>query len=366
MKLHHAILRLAFRAMMRREPPSPPFAPDRVRGILLVAVTAIGDTLMSTPAVRAVRLAFPRSKVTALVGPASEAVLRGSPRIDAFIRHPGRVNAGFVLALPRLLKELRGPGFDLVIILRANDPDAGPLAYMTRAPWRMGWRESAFSFLFTFPARTRWSTVHVTDVLLNNLMPLSVRPDHRRLEMFLTDEDRAEADGVVPRRSGEVLVALHPFGSKANKRWPAPNAKAFSSIISGLGYSPVIIGGRAEAAAAAEIAAASGAAAAAGRLSIRGSAALIERSVVVVSTDSGPMHMAQALGVPTVALFGPDRLEVSGPVNEGDAAIQKGLDCVPCSERSCRRPEVECMKSITPEEVADAVIKRLEGSPARR
>jgi ADP-heptose:LPS heptosyltransferase len=136
-------------------------------------------------------------------------------------------------------------------------------------------------------------------------------------------------------------------------------------MIEELGYVPVIIGGSSEAAEAAAMAAGAGAAAlsAAGALSIRGSAALIEGSALVVSTDSGPMHIAGALKIPTIALFGPDDAVRTGPLNPGDVVIQKELECVPCREKECRLPTVECMESITAEEVGAHIRKRLS-SPA--
>jgi ADP-heptose:LPS heptosyltransferase len=361
-KIHHSILRLIFSRISRNDAAPPPFSAAEVRNVLIINTTAIGDTLMCTPAIRAIRKGLPGARITALASASARSVLDGSAHIDAFIKYPGRINLGYLFKIPGLVSELRRFKFDLVIELHATDPDKGPLSYMTGARWRMGSERSLNSFLYTHRVPPYLPGVHTVRVALKNLALLGIEDDGSQMELFLNDADRAEASRAFPSLAEEKYITIHPFGSKANKWWPEKNVKEFCALLKGLGYVPIIIGGSSEARGAAEIASGTGAISAAGALSIRGSAALIEKSALLVTTDSGPMHIAGALKVPTIALFGADDPVRTGPLNPGDVVIQKELDCVPCRERKCRYPAVECMESITPEEVFDEVKKRLSQS----
>ena len=151
-------LRWAFKLWVgvRPEPvhAADSFVPSQAGRVLLVCTTALGDTLLSTPAIRAVRSACPKACISVLASPAAREVLRFSPRIDELIPHRGKVDLRSLLTLPRLVRLLRRQRFDLAIVLHANDPDIAPLTYMSGAPYRMGWRESRLGFLFTDPVAT--------------------------------------------------------------------------------------------------------------------------------------------------------------------------------------------------------------------
>jgi len=363
-KLHHSILRIIFSAVSKNDPPPPPLRADRVKNILIVNTTAIGDTLLSTPAIRNIRKNFPKAVITALASKSAEPVLQGNPRVDGIIEYPGRINLRYMLKLPALVRKLRKGRFDLAVVLHANDPDTGPLVYITGAPWRMkiNWEETKFPFLYSFPVKAAPPEGHEVDIKLRNLGSYGIKAGGRDLELFLTDADHKEAavfaDKLKKNKKGFIVV--HPFGSKRNKWWDSANVERFCGLVAEkFGFTPVLIGGAGEAPFAEGMAKASGAVSAAGKLSIRGSAALIYNSELIVTTDSGPMHMAQALHVPTVALFGPDDHEATGPVNKNDIVIRKELPCAPCREKTCRYPQNDCMRSITPEEVLDSVQKRL-------
>jgi len=99
-------------------------------------------------------------------------------------------------------------------------------------------------------------------------------------------------------------------------------------------------------------------ASAAGETSLRELAALYEKASVLLTTDSGPMHLAAAVGTPVVALFGPTSPERTGPYGEGHVVIRKDMDCSPCFRKACET--MECMKTIRVEEVFEAVRERIE------
>lgn len=363
-KLHHSVLKRIFRTISEKEPLPPEYSPEKIKKILIVNTTAIGDTLLSTPAIRAIRKGFPGAKITALASRAAHSILLRNPNIDSFVVHPGRVNLKYLVRLPLLIKNLKKGSFDLVIVLHANDPDAGPLAYMTGASWRMGFEESGFAFLFTMPIKTRSSIEHVIDVQLKNIGGLGLSPVGRHMEFFLDQDDVAEARPFVERlkKGKKGFIALHPFGSNKNRWWPAERAREFIALFAkSADYSIVIIGGKKEKDEAEGLIKGTEAVSIAGELSIRGAAALIREAALMVTTDSGPMHIAQAMGVPSVVLFGPADPIITGPICEEDIVIQKDLSCAPCLKKQCSLERVECMWAISAKEVFEAALKRLKG-----
>lgn len=361
-KLHHSILKSVFSFISRNDPPPHPFDKEKVRKILLINTTAIGDTLLTTPAIRAIKKTFPSAHTAALVSRSAGEVLKGSPHIDEFITYPGRLGLKYVLKLPVLVGRLRA-GFDLAVVLDGNDPDIGPLAYLTGAPWRMGWEESRFSFLFTMPVKTHVSGKHIVDTELDCLKALGIEPSGRGLELFLTDDDfRAAEKYAWLYEKGKSFISIHPFGSKKNKWWPEENVIKFVKLAEKKGFGSVVFGGEKEAETARRIASGSSAISTAGKLTLRGSAALMKKSALVVTTDSGLLHIAQALNIPTVALFGPDDPLITGPVNAGDIVIRKEAGCVPCRKKTCAFPEEDCMGSLKAEDVFEKAMKRLSGT----
>ncbi len=329
-------LRVFFRAVARPSPETvPPFDVEAIRRILLINTTALGDTLMSTPAIRAVRKAYPRAFIAALASPPAREVLLHNPSLDEVLPHPGKVDLPYLFRLPVLLHVLRSRRFDLAVVFHANDPDAAPLAYLSGAPHRMGWRESQLSFLFTHPVPGRLPGVHTVDLRLRNLEVLSIAPQGRELEIFLRPEE--EDRGQVMARSlgleGRSFIAVHPFGNKKDRWWPVGHVVDLTRrLIDAYGVQVLIVGGPKETVIAQAIADQSGGVSLAGCSTIRETAALLKRCALMISTDSGPMHLAQAIDVPTLALYGPSDPTLTGPIRFRSLVIAKDCSTAPCME----------------------------------
>lgn len=345
---------MAFRFDRRR----PSYKAEDVKSILLLNTTAIGDTLFCTPAIRALRRAFRGAKITSFVSPAAKEVLWNNPHIDRLVDCPGRVNLPFFLKLPWILRNLRKDKFDLSIVLDSNDMEAGPFSYLSGAPVRIGWRESKFAFLFTILMPKRTGGLHVVDRRLKTLEVIGVKSDGGTPEVFLTGEEINRADTVIREAglSGETLAGIHPFGARRNRWWPEEYAVSLCNQLSGkYGLRLIIFGGKKEMPFAQRIAERTKgrALAAAGRFKIRESAALMKKCDFLVSPDSGPLHLAQAVGTPVIALFGPADPAVTGPSGEKKIVLRKETDCSPCNVYDCAH--VSCMKAIAVEDVIAAL-----------
>jgi len=353
-----SLLKGAFSLALQFDGRSPSYKSEDIRNILLLNTTAMGDTLLSTPAIRAVRKAFPDAIISSLVSPTAKEILINNPNIDRFIDYPGRVNLPFFFRLPGILRDLRRDRFDLSIVLDSNDPEAGPFSYLSGAPVRIGWQESRLSFLFTIPVRKRIEGLHVVDIKLKALESIGVRSDIRIPEIFLTEKEDTAADELLRREglSVEGFFGLHPFGAKKNRWWPEGYVISLATILfEKYGLRAILFGGIKEMPLAERMALGmkKRPLVVAGKVGIRESAALIKRCSFLVSPDSGPMHLAQAVGTPTIALFGPTDPNLTGPTGEKNIVIRKEMECSPCKDYDC--PHLSCMKAIGVDDVLMAI-----------
>ena len=351
-------LKAIFRPMAVFHRSAPSWNPRSIRSILIVNTTAMGDTLLSTPAIRAIRGTFPKAKMTALVSRAAKEVLLHNPHIDRMIEQPGRVDLPFLFHLPKLLKTIRDEKCDLAVILDGNDPEAVPLSYLSGARYRVGWAGSQLGFLLTHPVDFNRSNQHHIEVWHEHLSALGIKPQGIEMELTLSSEEKEGAERTLAARDllGRPRVGLHPFAKKlSGKEWPFDRVIELANRLSGQGFQPILFGGKQEKKVADEMVlkANKRLISFAGDHSIRETMALIARCDLFVSLDSGPMHISQALGVPTVALFGPSDPRVSGPLMTSAVVLKKEFSCSPCGRAPCPH-QVACMHAIEVREVIEA------------
>lgn len=338
---------------------------ERVRTVLVVKFWGVGNWALLRPVLADVRARFPSARLVGVTLEGNRALAQDVVDDLVLVRPDGLLRtvadlARAVLAVRRLRPEL---SLDFEQFASAG----ALLARAAAVPQRVG---------FSSGARGR-------DALLTVRVPF--RRDRHAARSF---RDLAEAAGVpagpyVPgglapseagvaevdallagRDRGRPVVVLHP-GSGDNfpgRRWsPAGFAAVGRLAAGGHGALVVVTGSRGEAPLVADVAArvGPGAVAAAGRLGLAGLVALLARAAAVVSNDTGPVHLASALGRPVLALFGPNTPVVYGPLAEGSVAFWKALPCSPCltveSYRSSRCRLPTCMAAIPTGEVATAL-----------
>ena len=355
------ILRSLFLLVHKIRPTQQPSAINLncVHRVLLVITTAVGDTLMCTPAVRAIRKALPNADISVMVDRRRIQLLSENPHIDRIIIYPGKFKR-----LKRLLRELRSVNADLAIILYANDPDIVPLVYLSGAPVRVGWAESKFAFLMTHPVPRPAEKIHFIEHrgLMTEAVGISL--DSIQMELYPSSKDEVYIDRYLQRGNIGVrdqLIALHPFGTRESKWWPEENVidllKAFSIHPEFMFF---LIGSKDEKKAIERILACSpkNVQPTADGLDIGKIAALLHRAKLFIGTDSGPMHMAAALNIPRVELFGPTLPEMYSSENGEVIRLQTQVNCLrPCEKKSCEEPK--CMKQILPETVYLSALRLL-------
>lgn len=336
------------------------FDKNAAERILLVSTTAIGDTLLSTPAIRAVRKSYPKAYIAVLAHEKRKEILDENPYIDELITYRGKYKKSI-----GLIKKLRAGKFDAGVVLHGNDPDIVPILYLAGIPMRVGWGESRFSFLLTHTYHRPTEPTHLIRIRLNTAKVIGIPDAGDKMDLFLSDKEKnfiaeyLRAKNVAEKK----IIGIHPFGSHGSKHWPhlgefiARAAKAHPDCAF------FVVGGDKEKPFAEKVRRGIGADNkniffVPGELTLRQSAALISRCSCFVTTDSGPMQMSLSLDVPTIVLAGPTDMRRTGPLDrDRHIVVQKEVPCRPCDMKEC--DDMRCMELIGVDDVIAAARKFL-------
>jgi lipopolysaccharide heptosyltransferase II len=333
---------------------------------LIVSTTGVGDTLWATPAIRALKETYPGSSIGVLTSPAGGEILKGNPHIDEYFIF--REGLAGILSLPRLIKKLRQNKYGIAFIFHASDRLLWPLSYMAGPSEIIGLEgeNKGLDFILT-QCLAKFQTIHGIEKRLRLVQAAGAYSRQSRLRLYLNGQDRSRAlrfledNGIDPYSK---LIGLHPGAQKSFKCWPLKNFAAVGNALSEkLGCRILITGdGEEKALAAKLVSEIKNACSAAGQLSLRETAALIEKMDLFITNDSGPMHMASALATPTIALFCPTDPALCGPyLDDRCRVIAKPKTCFPCKGKNCDQPV--CMEQICPEEVVTTAVRIFGSSP---
>ena len=335
--------------------------------ILVMETGLIGELLAVTPVLRAIGKAHPSADVTVMVRPGSAPVLVGSPYVTKLLPLVGRERKGF-LGVMRLASWVRSRNFDAVLVLHTSFRSA-LIALMGAAPVRAGLSSEGRGFLLTHK-KPRDRAAYEVDEHLAILELLGIPGDGRDLDLFLTDEERRSARSLVGSRpeSGR-RVGLHPGASREIRRWPIRHFVELADRLQReAGVTPVFFFGPREAdlsRAVSELRQWEGADPAALHSpgNVRILAAAFELMDVVVTNNTGPMHIAAAVRAPGVFIHGPTPVARWHPPGDHFVPIYAdGLECRPCDTSSCAQDRLLCMEGVTVDRVFDAVCGLLDSS----
>lgn len=335
---------------------------NNIRKILIRGTNWVGDALMTTPAVTAIRHNFPNACISMLVVPWVMDLFIHNPYVDEVIpyfregRHKGLQGK---LALIRELKEQK---FDLSILLQ-NAFEAALLAWGARIPRRVGYNTDLRGPLLTqaVALRPEYKKMHQTEYYLAMIRDLGLAASGSDMILPVPDEYNSR---IIQRLKeygfgGKPLIALAPgatYGSA--KMWPGKRFSLLAAeVVRHWGARLIILGSDQEKGVGNDIVGSVGKDAAVnlcGATSLLEAAAWIRQATLFISNDSGLMHMAAALSKPQLAIFGPTDRITTGPRNRKAVIISHETACAPCLKVSCPTDH-RCMESITVEEVFEAV-----------
>jgi heptosyltransferase I len=330
--------------------PSPP------QRILLIKPSAVGDVVHTLPILNLLRKRWPAAKISWLLTPLCAGLLDGHPQLDEVILFKrSRYAASWYdpTALSELFdlqRELRAKQFDLVIDLQGLFR-SGWLTKQTKAPIRIGFTNAReFAWLaYTHKVPVENVEQHAIDryLLITDLLGCLREPVQF---VFATDDtDRRVAAGL--SAGVDRFALLFPGTNWETKRWPI---QYFAALVEPLekqfGLKCLVGGSPTEVALANQI---RGATNLAGKTNLRQLTALIERAALVISNDSGPMHIAAALGKPLISLFGPTNPIRTGPYKREASVVRLDVPCSPCYSRKCLHQT--CLKWLTVDSVLSAI-----------
>ena len=323
----------------------------------------IGDMVLLTPALRALKHTYPESNVVLLLRPRVADLMETHPYIDTCI--VDTKNRGRYRSLTGLTRQIRSAAFDAAIVLHPTSFRNALLPFLARVPVRVGTNVSGRGMLLTASCQdaTRVHEVHRYLRVLR-LLDINTVPDF--LEFWHTDNDRERiqvllhAEGV---SATDRLVALNVGTTWRTKRWDIAN---FAEVIYQIEHlvpeaKIILTGSFAERTRIEDLPAAVPAINLIGKTSILQLGALLERCELCLTCDSGPMHIAAAVGTPTLALFGPTDPVRHKPYGAGHTVVEKPVECRPCYRRTCHRREAPylCMTEIGTAEVVKALETQL-------
>ena len=323
--------------------------------ILVVRFSSLGDVLLTTPLIRALRARHPAATLSALTKQVWAPLLSANPHLDAVVAvAPGQ-------SLVPLARALRAARFTHLLDLHGS-VRTRVLRLLVPGAWTgFDARRRARQALIREHRDIYPDRVPVAERYFEAARDLDVAPDGEPAELFTSPAAEARAEAWLARTGLEgeqPLVVLAPGAAHASKRWPVRHWRRLAADLVRSRLRVAIVGGPSDRVVAAEIATAAGrrAASAAGELDLQASGALIRRARAVVSGDTGPMHLASAVGTPVVALFGPT-VEQFGffPYRALHTVLQRDLPCRPCSSKGgprCPLGHHRCLEEITTDEVA--------------
>jgi len=371
-----------------------------VRRILVVKLADLGDAVLATPAIGALRRAFPTARIDALTTPSARAVLDLCPAVDRTIGFPKALfdrptdlaHPARLATMARLAAHLRAQHYDAVVLLHHLTTGFGALKFRALAraagaPVVAGLDNGRGTFLthratdLGFGARTEWQ--YGLDIVAT----LGVPTDGAGTNLQVPEAARAAADRLLAQAGvPEPFIVVHPgVGPYSQARaWPADRFAAVARDLRATTGMPIVaVGTRDEAAGSAPLLAESGVANLLGRTTIAELAAVLERAALVIGADSGVAHLAAALRRPTLAIFGPSNHDAWRPIGaalhyvgtrpfpDAEALVVRArIPCAPClytgytlgQRQGCALRT--CLDWITASEIVEAALHMLRNSGA--
>ncbi len=354
----------------------PATTPTRITNILVTKYLGMGSIILATPTLRALRNAYPASKIV---------LLTFEPN-NLFAKHLSFINEvryfrtssfmAFASDILSILPALRREEFDLVLDLEFFSRFSTIVSFLSCSKIRIGyyhdivWRGDLLTHRINFNP-----TLHITEIFASQLKPLGIIvTDFSLAPPEITAESRSRVNSILLDygvASGDHLIAMNINSSDLSpeRRWPMDN---FISLINEITRYPgrrmILTGAEEDADYVAEFFVKlpenlqNQVLNLSGRLPLEEFIALLQSVQFLISNDSGPLHIAASLGIPTVSFFGPETPAHYGPMGDNHLVFYAGLDCSPClsaynAKKAVCNGENRCMQLITVEEV----IHKMEG-----
>lgn len=350
-----------------------------IRRLLAVNLNYLGDALFTTPALASLRARYPHANIEVLAGERAAAMLAGNPTVDRVIVRPRRSGSARASAFAQTIRE---GNYDAAVLFQSITSNAA-LSWLLRVPIRVGFSQDGCSPFLTHRVAGRQDGEHVVDAYLRLAQAAPAQSDSLSisspaLSISLSPEDHVFAEQIFSKQElMPPVVGLVIGATRAQKRWPEEYWGRLAEKLWSVGnISCVLLGGPEELDAAQRITSQTKNAplvSLVGRTSEKQLAAIIGQLGLVISGDSGPLHIATAMRTPVVALFGSTDPAETGPwlgsvrdnFSSATTVLYDALHCSPCRKNPTCNGRFDCLRTLTPERVFEAAFGLL-GIPMRR
>ena len=331
---------------------------------LFIRIDRIGDLILSTPALKAIKRAFPACELAVLASASNQSLLINNPYVDRIFVYEKKNGLGNSNGI---IKQLRKYCAELVIDPYADyELKSALISFFSGAKKRLGYAGYGREIFFNIKVKAAKEKKHFVDQTLDVLEPLGIATRDRKPDLFLTEEERQWGREWVKEnvKGCNRIVGIHPGAHYESQRWlPERFAELANEVRKDRGTEVIIFGGPGDKRLVATISSmldknvvsyVTG--------DLRRFAALLSCCHVLACNNSGPLHMAVAINIPTISIMGPTNKDRWMPVGEIHKVLRADdIPCIGCNLGYCEMKTHECMKSITSSMVLEAVGGVLKG-----
>jgi lipopolysaccharide heptosyltransferase II len=345
--------------------------------ILIVLIAGIGDLVLASTSIRALRTGFPDADIHLLTSTEASILAKNYEFVDhvwAFPIRELRHNKLYLFNILTLIKNLRKTAFSSVINLYMVDSVAGALKMglmllFLKSEIKFGHGNKGFSLFLTKKApRETFQNRHLADAMMDIAILAGGVNDKKGIEVFWDKDCEWKWNDFFLDKLSKKIIGINPGGDRKNKRWnPYHYAVVADRLIEEFDASIVILGGHGEEEISLTVqnSMKNEAANLAGKLSLDDLAYIISRLDLLVTNDSGPMHIGAATKTPLIAIFGPDDPLMTRPYTSSDLyrLISEPVHCRPCNKDEC--DNFVCLDLITPDMVFEKCAELLQSKNQR-
>jgi len=333
------------------------------RRILIVRTDRIGDVLLSTPVIKVLRDSYPSAYIAMMVVPASGDIVRGNPYLDEVFIYDKIGRHKSLIGSWQFALNLKRKKFDLALILHPTNR-AHLVTFFAGIPRRVGFdRKMGFLLTGRLSHVKQKGQKHELEYNLDMVRYLGIEPQDKGLFMPIRRESEEWVEEVLGKegiKGADRLLVIHPGASCPSKIWPGERfAEAADRLAEKYGFKILLVAGPKDIKLAQNVISSlhHPVINLAGKTSVSQLASVLKRCQLVISNDSGPVHVASGVGVPVISIFGRNQKGLSpvrwGPVGKRDKILHKEVGCSECLAHNCRK-DFACLKAITVDDVINA------------
>ncbi|MBK8945504.1 MAG: lipopolysaccharide heptosyltransferase II [Ignavibacteriae bacterium] len=331
-----------------------------IKKILVIQTAFIGDAILSTPILREIKKIYPTSKLDILVIPQTSNLFKHNPHISKIIEFDKREKLTRIFSFFKVLKIVFIEKYDAVISIQSSFTSS-IIMLIGRIKIRIGYpRQKLLTHTINLI-----KGLHLRKRVLKLLEPFGDFIFNDETELFWSEQEEKKIDMLLNRSDGIFRLGIAPSSAQFTKQWPKEYFKELIKLLSNHNLEIFLIGGKEDKLLCNEIAEINAAKIKnlAGELSLLESAALIKNMNLILSNDSAPMHIANAVKTDVIAIFGPTVKNFGFyPYRENDKILEVELDCRPCGKHGgskCPLDHFKCMLELKPEFVYQKIKEKL-------